>query len=82
MVVLCPGRSLLGRRVDRHHHGGQEELDKPCTRRREGAEKKMGRLGGLESEGKKVSSTSTYLAGLGGVSRRSKAEDKIGKIEM
>ena len=35
-----------------------------------------------ESEGKKVSSTSTYLAGLGWVSRRSKAEDKIGKIEM
>ena len=47
-LVPCPGRSLPGRRADRHRHGGQEGLGKPCTRRRRkmGAEKKTGRLEG------------------------------------
>ena len=48
MAVPSPGRSLPGRRADRHRHGGQEGLGKPCTRRRRkmGAEKKTGRLEG------------------------------------
>ena len=87
MAEPCQGRSLLGRRADRHRHGGQEGLGRPCTRRSSGTEKKTGQLGGRDryismNEGcQGKSSKKANLARLGWRSRRSKAEDKLGKIE-
>ena len=48
-VLMAPvaGRSLLGTRAGRHHHGGQGGLGKQCRRRGRVAKKKTkrGRLG-------------------------------------